>query len=93
MAPVEAGVDTSQFSVPLLHKPRGELSPYQVRLKLVDGGLADIVHRLPPLEALPLFDLGHRLVLLGAFGPVIELGGAEGHLERAVPHELFEHLQ
>jgi hypothetical protein len=27
----------------------GELSPYHVRLKLVDGGLADIVHRLPPL--------------------------------------------
>jgi hypothetical protein len=27
----------------------GELSPSQVRLKPVDGGLADIVHRLPPL--------------------------------------------
>jgi hypothetical protein len=27
----------------------GELAPCQVRLKPVDGGLADIVHRLPPL--------------------------------------------
>ena len=27
----------------------GELAPGQVRLKPVDGGLADIVHRLPPL--------------------------------------------
>jgi hypothetical protein len=27
----------------------GELAPCQVRLKPVDGRLADIIHRLPPL--------------------------------------------
>jgi hypothetical protein len=71
----------------------GELSPLQVRPKPVDGGLADVVHRLPPLESLLLFDLGHGVVVLGALGPVIQLSVAEGHLERAVPHELFDHLQ
>ena len=40
-----------------------------------------------------LFDLGHGVVILGAFGPVIELRRAECHLERAVPHQLFDHLQ
>jgi hypothetical protein len=40
-----------------------------------------------------LFDLGHGVVVLGAFGPVIELRIAECHLERAVPHQLFDHLQ
>ena len=34
-----------------------------------------------------LFDLGHGVVVLGAFGPVIELRIAECHLERAVPHQ------
>ena len=28
-----------------------------------------------------------------AFGPVIQLGIPERHLERAVPHEFFDHLQ
>ena len=40
-----------------------------------------------------LFDLGHGVVIFGAFGPVIELRIAEGHWERAVPHQLFDHLQ
>jgi hypothetical protein len=39
-----------------------------------------------------LVDLGHGVVILGAFGPVIQLRLAEGHLERAVPPELFAHL-
>ena len=40
-----------------------------------------------------LFDLGHGVVVWGAFGPVRELRIAEGHVERAVPHQLFDHLQ
>ena len=53
----------------------GESSPFQVRPKLIESGLADIVCRLPPLEPLLLFDLGpetapqheqiHRVVLQG----------------------------
>jgi hypothetical protein len=70
-----------------------ELSPFQIRPKPGEGSLADIVHRLPPLESLLLFNLGHGMVVLGAFGPVIELRIAQRHLERAMPHQLFHDLQ
>ena len=40
-----------------------------------------------------LLDLRHGVVVLRAFGPVIQLGIPEGHLERAVPHACFDHLQ
>jgi hypothetical protein len=71
----------------------GALAPCQGRLKPVDGGLADSLHRLPPLEALPRFDLPHGLGVLGACGPVIQWRITERHLERAGPQALFAHLQ
>jgi hypothetical protein len=40
-----------------------------------------------------LLDLRQGVVVLRAFGPVIQLGIPERHLERAVPHECFDHLQ
>jgi hypothetical protein len=40
-----------------------------------------------------LCNLGHGVVVLDAFGPVIELRIAKRHLERAMPHQLFDHLQ
>ncbi len=70
-----------------------ELSTFQIRPKPVQGSLADVIHGLPPLQSLVLFDLGHRLVILGAFGAVIELGIAERHVEGAMPHQLFDHFQ
>ena len=71
---------------------RRELPAFEVRSKSVDGGLADIVHGLSPLEPLALFDLRHGLVVLGALGPVIELGIAQRDVEGAMAHQLFEHL-
>jgi hypothetical protein len=72
---------------------RRELPALQVRLKPVYSGLADVIPRLPPLEPLVFFDLGHRLVVLRPFGPVIELGIAQRDIEGAVSHQLFDHLQ
>src|SRR4030095_16120392 len=46
-----------------------------------------------PYTPMVFFDLDHRLVVLGAFGPVIELGIPERHIEGAMPHQLFDHLQ
>jgi hypothetical protein len=40
-----------------------------------------------------LLDLRHSVVVLRAFGPVIQLGIPERHLERTVPHAFFDHLQ
>jgi hypothetical protein len=40
-----------------------------------------------------LLDLRHGVVILRPFGPVIELSIPERHLERAVPHQLFDDLQ
>jgi hypothetical protein len=42
---------------------------------------------------LPLLDLRHGLVVLGPFGPVIELGIAERDVEGAMPHELFDDFE
>src|SRR4029434_7668929 len=52
---------------------RRELPALEVRPKSIDGGLADIVHGLPPVEPLTLGDLEHGLVVLRAFGPVVQL--------------------
>jgi hypothetical protein len=70
-----------------------ELPALQVGPKPVDRDLADVVHGLSPLEPLAFFDLRHGLDVLGPCGPVIELGIAEGDVEGAVPHELFDDLQ
>ena len=72
---------------------RRELSALQVGLKPVNRGLTDGVHGLSPLQPLACFDLRHGLVVWGPLGPVIELGIAEGDVEGAVPHELFDDLQ
>ena len=40
-----------------------------------------------------LLDLRHGVVVLRACGPVIQLGIPQRHLERAVPHACFDHLQ
>jgi hypothetical protein len=45
------------------------------------------------VQALLRLDLRHGVVVLRAFGPVIELSIPERHLERAVPHQFFDHLQ
>ena len=63
----------------------------QVGPKPVDGGLADVVQGLSPVEALAGFDLRHGLVVWGPFGPVIEVGIAARDVEGAVPHERFDH--
>ena len=70
-----------------------ELPAFQIRPKPVDSGLADVVHSLPPLEPLVFFDLAHGLVVLGAFGPVVQLGIAQRDIEGAMAHQLFDHLQ
>jgi hypothetical protein len=75
------------------HGVGGELAPFQVRPKPVASPLAEIVHGLPPVEPLLRFALGQRVVVLGAFGPVIELRIPERHVERAVAHALFDHRQ
>ena len=66
---------------------RRKLPALQVQAKPVDGGLPDVVQALPPLKALALLHLRHRLIVLRPFGPVIQLGIPERHLERAVPHK------
>src|SRR2546426_3012405 len=53
---------------------RRELPALEVRPKPIDGGLADIVHRLPLLEPLTLSDPAHGQIVLSAFGPIIQLG-------------------
>jgi len=40
-----------------------------------------------------LLDLRHGVGVLRAFGPVIQLGIPERHLERAVSHKFFDYLQ
>jgi len=39
------------------------------------------------------FDLAHGLVVLGAFGPVVQLGIAQRDIEGAMAHQLFDDLQ
>jgi hypothetical protein len=87
------GKEQAQIQGRTRHGMRRELPALEGRPKPIEGGLADIVHRLPPLEPLLLFDWGHSVVVLGAFGPVIQLRRAEGHMERAVPHQFFDHFQ
>jgi hypothetical protein len=72
---------------------RRELPVLQVGPKPVDGGLADVIHGLSPVEAMAFFDLRHGVVVLGPFGPVIELGIPECDVAGTVPHELFDDLQ
>src|SRR2546426_4991983 len=70
-----------------------ELPALQVQPKPIEGGLADVIHALPPLKALALLYLRHRLVVLRAFGAVIQLRIAQRDVERAMAHQLFDHLQ
>ena len=72
---------------------RRELPALQVQAKPVHSSLTDVIHPVPPLHPVVLFDLGHGLVILRAFGPVIELGIAQGHVEGAVTHQLFDDFQ
>src|SRR4029453_9561270 len=70
-----------------------KLPALEVCPKPIDGGLADSVHTLPLVEPLTLGDLAHGLVVLGAFGAVIELRIAQRHVEGAMAHQLFDDLQ
>ena len=70
-----------------------ELPALQVQPKSVESGLADVIHALPPLKALALLHLRHGLVVLRAFGAVIELRIAERDIEGAMTHQLFHHFQ
>jgi len=72
---------------------RRALPARQVQAKPVYGGLTHIVQALPPLTALALLHLRHRLIVLRPFGPVIALGIAERDSEGAVAHQLFDDFQ
>jgi hypothetical protein len=70
-----------------------ELPALQVQPKPIKSSLANVIHALPPLKALALLHLRHRLVVLRTFRPVIQLRIAERDVEGAMPHQLFDHLQ
>jgi hypothetical protein len=72
---------------------RRELPALQVQAKPVYGGLTDVVPALPPLKALALLPLRHRLIVWRPFGPVIQLCIAERDIEGAVAHQLFDAFQ
>src|SRR4029434_5937965 len=60
-----------------------ELPAFQVRPKPVESGLADVIHALPPFKSLALLHLRHRLVVLRAFGAVIQLATPHRDVTRA----------
>ena len=72
---------------------RRELPALQVQTKPVHSSVTDVIHGVPLLNPLAFFDLRHGLVILGAFGPIIELGITERHVEGTMPHQLFDYLQ
>src|SRR5262249_58975064 len=72
---------------------RRELPALQVQTKPVYSSLTDVIHALPPLKALALLYLRHGLVVLRAFGPVIQLRIAERDVKGTVTHQLLDDFQ
>ena len=69
----------------------GIVPPSEIGAKAFDVLLC-AGHSLPPMPWAAAFHLLHGLVIVLPFGRFIELGIAQGHIQRGMAHEFFDHL-
>jgi hypothetical protein len=69
----------------------GIVPPPEIGAKAFDVLLC-ACHSLPPMSWAAALHLLHGLVIVLPFGRFIELRIAQGHIQRGVAHEFFDHL-